>query len=233
MAGRTLETRLRSSVMAARGVTHGSGATAPATTSGSAEDAFSRRREVAATSARSLLLTVLGEFVLPRGEPVWTQALLDALGSVGVEEKSARQALARTAADDVVVSERAGRRVRWSLTASGERLLSEGAERIYAHGAHRPPWDGRWLVLVVSVPEKSFRSSGVGEVAVSVVDPQDKPVAGRVAASSAGKGRWQATIRFGKAMPLEDLAWSRVKLESGGEPRLLHTIRGAGYVLRA
>jgi phenylacetic acid degradation operon negative regulatory protein len=142
--------------MAARGVTHGSGTGGPSpapTASGSAEDAFSRRREVAATSARSLLLTVLGEFVLPRGEPVWTQALLDALGSVGVEEKSARQALARTAADDVVVSERAGRRVRWSLTPSGERLLSEGAERIYAHGAHRAPWDGRWLVLVVSVPE--------------------------------------------------------------------------------
>ena len=145
--------------MAARGVTHGSAATGPSSSnstpsaSGSAEDAFSRRREVAATSARSLLLTVLGEFVLPRSEPVWTQTLLDALGAVGVEEKSARQALARTAADDVVVSERAGRRVRWSLTASGERLLSEGAERIYAHGAPRVPWDGRWLVLVVSVPE--------------------------------------------------------------------------------
>ena len=121
--------------------------------SGSAEDAFSRRREVAATSARSLLLTVLGEFVLPTGGPVWTQNLLDALGAVGIEEKSARQALARTAADDVVVSERAGRRVRWFLTPSGRRLLSEGAERIYSHGTPRPPWDGRWLVLVVSVPE--------------------------------------------------------------------------------
>jgi phenylacetic acid degradation operon negative regulatory protein len=149
--------------MAARGVTHGSAAASPSapgqaanttpTPTGSAEDAFSRRREVAATSARSLLLTVLGEFVLPGCEPVWTQTLLDALGAVGVEEKSARQALARTAADDVVVSERAGRRVRWTLTPSGERLLSEGAERIYAHGAPRVPWDGRWLVLVVSVPE--------------------------------------------------------------------------------
>jgi phenylacetic acid degradation operon negative regulatory protein len=116
-------------------------------------DAFSRRREVAATSARSLLLTVLGEFVLPAGEPVWTQTLLDALGCVGVEEKSARQALARTAADEVVVSERSGRRVRWSLTGGGRRLLSEGADRIYGHGTRRDPWDGRWLVLVVSVPE--------------------------------------------------------------------------------
>ena len=138
--------------MVAGGATHGS-VPSGAVSSGSAEDAFTRRREVAATSARSLLLTVLGEFVLPSGEPVWTQTLLDALGAVGVEEKSARQALARTAADDVLVSERAGRRVRWSLTASGRRLLSEGAERIYAHGAPRAPWDGRWLLLVVSVPE--------------------------------------------------------------------------------
>jgi phenylacetic acid degradation operon negative regulatory protein len=138
--------------MVAGGAMHGSVPPGPVP-SASAEDAFSRRREVAATSARSLLLTVLGEFVLPAGEPVWTQTLLDALAAVGVEEKSARQALARTAADDVLVSERAGRRVRWSLTASGRRLLSEGAERIYAHGTPRAPWDGRWLLLVVSVPE--------------------------------------------------------------------------------
>lgn len=116
-------------------------------------DPFSRRREVAATSARSLLLTVLGEFVLPRGEPVWTQTVLDVLARLGVEEKSARQALARTAADGVVTSERVGRRVRWRLSEHGRRLLSEGAARIYAHGLPRPPWDGRWLVLVASVPE--------------------------------------------------------------------------------
>lgn len=115
---------------------------------------FSRRREVAATSARSLLLTVLGEFVLPLDAPVWTQTVVDVLALVGVEEKSARQALARTAADGVVTSTRAGRRVHWSLSGSGRRLLTEGAARIYAHGAARPAWDGRWLVLVASVPEQ-------------------------------------------------------------------------------
>jgi phenylacetic acid degradation operon negative regulatory protein len=117
-------------------------------------DPLSRRREVAATSARSLLLTLLGEFVLPARTPVWSQTLVDALAVVGVEEKSARQALARTAADGVVDSERVGRRVRWSLSPSGLRLLTEGAARIYGHGAERPGWDGRWLVLVASVPEQ-------------------------------------------------------------------------------
>ncbi|MFD9890770.1 PaaX family transcriptional regulator C-terminal domain-containing protein [Amycolatopsis sp. NPDC059027] len=113
----------------------------------------SRRREVSHTSARSLLMTVLGEYALPRGTPVWTSMLVDVLGFLGVEEKSARQALARSAAEGWIVSERLGRRVRWSLTPPGRRLLTEAAERVYAFGRDRPPWDGRWLILLISVPE--------------------------------------------------------------------------------
>ncbi|WP_344413936.1 PaaX family transcriptional regulator [Pseudonocardia ailaonensis] len=115
--------------------------------------ALSRRRGLGQTSARSLLLTLLGEFVLPREEPVWTQVLIDVLAALDVEHKSARQALARTAAEGLVTSDRAGRRVRWALTASGRRLLSDGAARIYGFGTPAPAWDGRWLVLLVSVPE--------------------------------------------------------------------------------
>lgn len=115
--------------------------------------AGTRRRELGATSARSLLLTVLGEYVLPRAEPVWTQVLLDVLGELGVEQKSARQALARTAAEGLLRSDRTGRRVRWSLTESGRRLLATGAQRIYNFGDNHRGWDGRWLVLLVSVPE--------------------------------------------------------------------------------
>ncbi len=112
-----------------------------------------RRRETGAASARSLLLTLLGEFVLPRGEPAWTAALVAALARVGVEEKAGRQALSRTAAEGLLVAERDGRRARWALTAEGSRLLGEGTGRIYGFG-HRPPeWDGRWLVLAVSIPE--------------------------------------------------------------------------------
>ncbi|MFC4949792.1 PaaX family transcriptional regulator C-terminal domain-containing protein [Pseudonocardia sp. GCM10023141] len=118
-----------------------------------AHPVLSRRRELGATSARSLLLTVLGEFVMPRAEPVWTQVLLDVLAALEVEPKSARQALARTAAEGFLVSDRAGRRVRWSLTEQGTRLLSDGAARIYGFGTTAQAWDGQWLVVLVSVPE--------------------------------------------------------------------------------
>ncbi|MEV7383896.1 PaaX family transcriptional regulator [Streptomyces lydicus] len=113
----------------------------------------SRRREVSHASARSLLMTLLGEFVLPRDRPVWTSVLVEALSAFDVEEKSARQALARTAAEGWLVSERVGRRVRWSLTPPGRRLLTEGARRIYEFGSTESQWDGRWLVVLVSVPE--------------------------------------------------------------------------------
>ena len=108
-------------------------------------------------SARSLLLTVLGEYVLPTG-PVWTATIVDCFAALGVEEKSTRQALARLASDGWIVAERDGRRTRWALTASGRTLLTEGAARIYSFAAEEASWHGRWLVLTVSVPEHNRKT---------------------------------------------------------------------------
>ncbi len=116
---------------------------------------FSQRRERGVSSARSLLLTVLGEYVLPAGEPVWTSALVSVLAQLDVAEKAARQALARTAAEGWLVSRRHGRKAQWDLTEAGRRLLADGAQRIYSFGTAGPGWDGRWLVLVISVPDPS------------------------------------------------------------------------------
>jgi phenylacetic acid degradation operon negative regulatory protein len=114
---------------------------------------LSRRREVSGGSARSLLTTLLGEFVLPTDSPVWTSTLVDVLALFDIEEKAARQALARTAAEGWLRSDRVGRRVRWSLTDPGRRLLAEGASRIYGFGSGANEWNGQWLVVLVSVPE--------------------------------------------------------------------------------
>ncbi|WUI02653.1 hypothetical protein OHR68_12880 [Spirillospora sp. NBC_00431] len=114
-------------------------------------------RGFGAASARSLLLTVLGEFVLPGGEPVWTAAFLRALGLLGVEEKAVRQALARSAAEGWLAGERRGRRTAWRLTPSGRRLLTGGAERVCEFGRPVGDWDERWLVVLATVPETSRR----------------------------------------------------------------------------
>jgi phenylacetic acid degradation operon negative regulatory protein len=105
------------------------------------------------SSARSLLLTLLGELVLPAGGSVWTGAVIEAMSTCGVEAATSRQALTRTASAGWLVAERHGRRTRWELTPAGVRLLTEGTERIYQFGRSRPEWDGRWLLVLTTVPE--------------------------------------------------------------------------------
>ncbi|MEP6815859.1 MAG: PaaX family transcriptional regulator C-terminal domain-containing protein [Marmoricola sp.] len=112
-----------------------------------------RRRQLGSGSARSILLTVLGEFVHPRATPVWTATLLDALACLGIEEKAARQALTRTASEGLLESSRHGRRVLWDLTTEGRVLLEDGTRRIYGFMRERRPWDGEWLVVTVAIPE--------------------------------------------------------------------------------
>jgi phenylacetic acid degradation operon negative regulatory protein len=105
------------------------------------------------SSAKALLLTLLGEFVLPRGGSAWTQTLITALRIAGVEEKNARQAIARVGDQGLITGARTGRRVRWTLTPAGIDLLTAGTERIFRFGAPADDWDGRWLVVLSSVSE--------------------------------------------------------------------------------
>jgi phenylacetic acid degradation operon negative regulatory protein len=114
---------------------------------------ISRRHAAGSSSARGLLLTILGEYVLPAGGSAWTSALIETMNRLAVEEKATRQALMRTAADGWLTPERVGRRTRWRLTPSGDRLLTDGTERIYRFGAQRASWDGTWLLVLARTPE--------------------------------------------------------------------------------
>lgn len=114
---------------------------------------LSRRQTAGAESARGLLFTVLGEFVLPGSRAVWTSAFIDVLGRLGVEEKASRQALMRTGADGWLARQRQGRRTLWTLSPHAVHLLTEGAERIYGFSGAQQEWDGRWLIVLARVPE--------------------------------------------------------------------------------
>jgi phenylacetic acid degradation operon negative regulatory protein len=114
---------------------------------------LSRRHSAGSGGARGLLLTVLGEFVLPSGQAVPTSAFIDVLGRLGVEEKSTRQTLMRAAADGWLTSTRDGRYTLWRLTAAAEEFLALGAERIYGFAAAQLEWDHRWLLVLARAPE--------------------------------------------------------------------------------
>lgn len=105
-------------------------------------------------SARSLLLTVLAELVLPGGGPVWTAALLYVLTGLGLEERTARQAIARAAEAGWIASERQGRAARWVITDTGRELTEEITRRVLSLNALPEVWDGDCLILVVAVPHE-------------------------------------------------------------------------------
>jgi phenylacetic acid degradation operon negative regulatory protein len=111
-----------------------------------------RRRSVGPPAARSALLTLLGEFVLPLRAPVWQETLVGALGALGYKPQAARQALARSVTAGWLMTERHGRRSRVRLSEPTARMLTTGAERIYSF-AEPWEWNGHWLLVVLRVPE--------------------------------------------------------------------------------
>ncbi len=131
------------------------------TAGGRGAAALSRRHAAGAPTARGLLLTLLGELVLPGDGAAWTSAVVVTLGRLGVEEKAARQALMRTAAAGWLDAEKVGRRTRWWLTGSARRMLTDGAERIYSFAGRAPDWDGRWLVVATRIPDRERRARHV------------------------------------------------------------------------
>jgi phenylacetic acid degradation operon negative regulatory protein len=102
-------------------------------------------------SARSLLLTLFGEFVRHSHDPVWTATLLHILQGVGVAEKSARQAILRTAASGWIENVKDGRRASWALTDRGRDLINAGSERLKS--LQGESWENNWLILHISLPE--------------------------------------------------------------------------------
>jgi phenylacetic acid degradation operon negative regulatory protein len=96
-------------------------------------------------SARAVLLTVLGDAVLPTGGSVWLATLTAVASDLGIQPTATRQALRRLVAQELVLPQRHGRLARYELTPTGRRRLEEAAERIYLR---RPlTWDGRWHLL--------------------------------------------------------------------------------------
>lgn len=103
---------------------------------------------------RSLLFTLYGDYVHPSGEEdVEVGALVRAAREFGVTGNALRSAISRMTREGWLEPDRSpGARPRYRLSARGLALIDEGIARIY--GRHRPTWDGRWLLVTYSLPEK-------------------------------------------------------------------------------
>lgn len=103
-------------------------------------------------SAKSVLLTVLGELAWPAGTTTRTSTLLSVMGGQGFEEPTARQAIVRAADSGWILPHRQGREVSWSITPKLNTTFEEGSQRLDALSEPFLDWDSRWLVLSISVP---------------------------------------------------------------------------------
>ena len=98
-----------------------------------------------------LVFTLFGEYIVPRGGSAWTSSLLHLLREFGVSERAARSTLSRMSQKGWLASRRKGRHSRYEIKPPGLRVVRGGEVRIFE--PRRGEWDGRWHLVVYSVPE--------------------------------------------------------------------------------
>ena len=106
-------------------------------------DAFRQQRRV---QAGSLIVSVFGDAILPRGGRIWIGSLIGLLDPLGLSERLVRTAVFRLAREDWIRAESRGRRSDYVLTPSGRQRCEEAARHIYAAGA--PLWDQAWRLIL-------------------------------------------------------------------------------------
>jgi phenylacetic acid degradation operon negative regulatory protein len=132
---------------------------------------------------QDLVITMLGTYVRPYGDRVWSGGLVVLLGELGFSHGAARVALTRLVRRGLIARIREGRLVHYRVTSRAERLLAEGDGRIFSLG--HPRDDGStWTLLWHQIPEdrrlersrlaRRLRFLGFGSAQDSVwVSPHD------------------------------------------------------------
>ncbi len=101
---------------------------------------------------RSLLFTIFGDMVVPRGREVWIGSLIRLMQEFGVTPEATRVAVSRMAQQGWLSTRRVGQRSYYALTAKGIRRIESGARRVYTE---QQPWDSQWRILAYTIPEEN------------------------------------------------------------------------------
>lgn len=98
-------------------------------------------------------MTLLGAFVRPALQSVWSGGLVKLLGEFGFSPGAARVALMRLVQRDLLARTRDGRLVHYTLTRRCTEVLAEGDRRIFSLGRERHEVE-QWTVLWQMLPER-------------------------------------------------------------------------------
>lgn len=107
--------------------------------------------------AGSLITTVFGDAIAPRGGTVWLGSLIRAMSEFGISERLVRTSVFRLAKDGWLAADQVGRRSFYSLTDEGAQKFEQATHRIY--GEPRLDWSGQWTLVLLSGLEASLRET--------------------------------------------------------------------------
>jgi phenylacetic acid degradation operon negative regulatory protein len=98
--------------------------------------------------AGSLIITLYGDAIAPRGGTAWIGSLIRALADFGISERLVRTSVFRLARDGWLEAEQIGRRSYYRLTDDGAERFREATHRIY--GEPRQTWSGEWCLVLTA-----------------------------------------------------------------------------------
>jgi phenylacetic acid degradation operon negative regulatory protein len=121
----------------------------------------------------SLIVTLFGDSIMPRGGALALGSLIQLTAPFGLNERLIRTATARLAQDGWLESRRSGNRSEYRISAGGRVRFAEATMRIYDPPAD---WSGRWTLVVLPTMRASERRrlreeliwNGFGEIGAGV-----------------------------------------------------------------
>src|SRR6516165_6898169 len=96
----------------------------------------------------SLLITIFGDAIAPRGGAVTLGSLIRLAAPFGLTERLVRTSVARLAREGWLTAQRRGRRSEYRLTRNGAARFAAATRRIYGENPH--DWNGRWTLVLLS-----------------------------------------------------------------------------------
>ncbi len=114
----------------------------------------------------SIVITVFGDAIVPRGGSVWLGTLLGFFQALDIDGSVVRTAMSRLAADGWLEREKVGRNSFYRLAARGRRTFEAATRHIY----DPPPsdWSGRFELLLITkaadreASREALRNAGFG-----------------------------------------------------------------------
>jgi len=129
----------------------------------------------------SIVITVFGDAIVPRGGSVWLGTLLEFFGTIDIDSGVVRTAMSRLAADKWLERHKVGRNSFYRLVKKGRQTFDAATRHIYDPQA--ADWTGRFELLLIGnggdrdASREALKNAGFGSPLPGVwVAPSGVPI---------------------------------------------------------